>query len=177
MPVSHREQGTANMNRKIQRGPRNKFFVVEITGVVARRTAGYPSDQWIRSHSDGTEKRSNLQTDSRRELRGPGTRIDTNEFDSDVWKLLGKRATGRTKTADAVWMKKLKALDFHFQGVAGLRAFNPNRTGEGMSAGTTLSHTLLDRLERARYFVFRKTCCPQPLQSTSDHRLHTDRVA
>ena len=139
MSVSHREQGAADMNRKIKCGPRDEFFIVEVTGVVARRTTRYPSDQRIRRHSNRAEEGSNFQTNSWRKLRNAGACIETDKFDSDVWKLFGKRTAGRTKTADAVWMKKLKALDFHFQGVAGLRAFNPNRTGEGMSAGTTCS--------------------------------------
>ena len=165
------------MNRKIKCGPRNEFFIVEVTGVVARRTARYPSDQWIRSHSDGTEEGSNFQTNSWRKLRNTGACIETDKFDSDVWKLFGKRTAGRTKTADAVWMKKLKALDFHFQCVARLSAFNPYRTCERMSAGTTLFHALLNCLERARYFAFSNTRCPQPLQSAGHHGLHADRIA
>ena len=177
MPIAHREQGPAHVNRKIQRGSGDQFLIVQITGVVTRRAARYASNQRIRSHSDGTEEGSNFQTNPRRKLRCAGPCIEPNKFSSGVWKLVREGSTGGNKAADAVRMKEFETKNLHFQGVAGFRALNPNRPRQGMSAGTALFDTLLDGFQRARYLCFRNTRCSEPLHSARDHGLHADRIA
>src|SRR5207253_1432136 len=106
--VAHRKEGAGNVHRHIQSGTRNELLVVEIARMRTRRSTGDAAHERIRSDADGTEKRSEFQTNARREIRKSGARIETYEFNADVWKFVGKRAAVGHETGDAVRMKKLK---------------------------------------------------------------------
>src|SRR5438128_1184567 len=110
------------------------------------RAARYPADKWIRGHADRAEERSKFQTDSRREFCSPRVWVEAHEFECHVWKVVGKRAIVRNKTADTVRMKEFKANDLYFQCVARPSAFDPNRASQWMSTRTSFCDCALNSL-------------------------------
>ena len=165
------------MHGDVQGRSGDQFLVVEVPGVGSRRPARDAADQRIRSHAYGAEEWGQLEVDAGSELRGSRTRVETNELEAHVGKIVGQRAAAGNEAGHSVRMEELEPEHLHFQHVTAFSAFDPDGTRQWMSARTTFSDGGLDGLQRIWYLGLRHAGGSQPLQSARDHRLHADRVS
>ena len=165
------------MHRQVERGSGDEFLVVQIAGMGTWGSAGDSAYKRIRSDTDGTEKRSEFQTNAGREISEAGARIEAHEFDTDIWEFLRKRAAVGYKPPDAVRMKKLKTLDLDFQRIASLCALDPDRTSQRMRARASFLHSILNSFQRLGYLCVGNPGRAQTLHSAREDRLHSNRVA
>src|SRR5262249_9767046 len=107
---TEREQSTWNVNRQVQRGARDEFFIVEIPNMRSRRTARNAAHNRRRCDADRAEEGRKFQCHTSRKLTGSRLLIQTNQLESRVRKVFGKGAGARDESTHAIWMKKLDRL-------------------------------------------------------------------
>ena len=165
------QQRAGHMHGDVQGRSGDQFLVVEVPGVGSRRPARDAADQRIRSHAYGSEEWSQFEGDAGSELRGPRTRVETNELEAHVGKIVWKRAAAWNEAGHSVRMEELEPEHLHFQHITAFGAFDPDGTGQRMSARTTFCDGSLDGLQGIWYFGLRHAGGSQALQSARDHRL------
>ena len=93
--IANREQGAGDIDGKIENRSGNEILVVEIAAVRSGCRARYASlqDRW--RDPDRPEEWSQAQRDPRSELRGAGSLVDPNEFETVYGKSSGSVPPGR----------------------------------------------------------------------------------
>src|SRR5262245_26736681 len=86
--VSHGEECSGNVYRKIQCRTRDQLLVVEIPRVKPRRAARDSAHHRRRRYPDRTEKRRERQNDAGFKFRCAGGRVDTHQLELRVWKII-----------------------------------------------------------------------------------------
>ena len=94
-----------------------------------------------------------------------------------VGKVLGNRSAARAERDDPERMQELDVENANLEGVAGCRAFDEDRPGHRMGAGTALGHTFLNGLERIGDLRLGRSRETHTLQAAGDHRLDPHAIA
>jgi hypothetical protein len=115
--------------------------------------------------------------DARREFRHHALFIQRNDFDFRVRIIVGQIAAPRAESIVGVRNRQLDRQDFHFQHVAGFRAFNVNRPSKDVPAGAFVLHLVGDVAQRLLHLIRRHARLFQPLRAVRDQRLNLHRIA
>src|SRR5689334_14507417 len=137
MTISDRQQSARNKHWEKKRGTRDDVFVIDIPDVRARRPAIDATAQYRRRDADRSKEWRELQRDSGPEVGGPCSFVDAYEFQSIVRKLFGQRSVSWKKCGNSPGMEELDTVDFDFNRISGLSAFNEDRPRHRMGAGSS----------------------------------------
>ena len=113
------------------------------------------------------------------EFRHHALAVQRNDFHLGTAKILQEKTAGRTERIVSVRNGELDGNDAHFQGVAGLRAFDVNRAGEHVTARPAVGgiDAGLDVAQGLFHQIARHARGHQPLGVRGEDCFHFDAVA
>src|SRR5262249_53671356 len=130
--VADLEERAWRKDRDVERAAGHQLLVVHVARVPAGRIAADTPGRRLGRDPHTAEERLERNDQARPELRGHRLLVQLNDLDADrAIAILGQETTAAVV---AVVDREIDREHLHLEGVAGLGAFNKDRTGENMTA-------------------------------------------
>src|SRR5262249_2673578 len=136
MTVADLKERPARVNRDEERRPGYQFFIIKVARVYAGRRAADAARRFGRRHAHAAEKWAQRDFDTVAEARHHPLLVQRDYLHLRVWVIFRQKASSRSEGGVGVRDGELDGLNPPFEHVARFRAFDINRPGQNMSAGT-----------------------------------------
>ena len=147
MSVTGLEERTGCMDGKVESGPGDQFFVVQIAAVNPWRTAVNAARGGGRRNAHAAEEWPQGNLDSLVEDADHALTVETDQFGAVVREVVGQIALGGPEIVLCVGQVQVNFLNSHFEDVAGLGTFYIDWPGKPVTAWSGVARAVADDFE------------------------------
>src|SRR5580700_6179144 len=126
------------MHGNEKRGSGYQFLVIEIAGVNPRRSAIHFARGWWRSDAHAAEERFERKLNARSEGPDFARSVQGNDLHPGTLEFIGQEAGASAKVVISVRNIHANFANTHLEHVTGLGAFDGDRAGQQMAAGSAV---------------------------------------